>query len=744
MHHPTTISLILSTLALIAAAAASTRTHDLPEIVVTESGAEVDRSCRVVIPDGVVLADEAGAGAIRITADGVVIEFADGSILRGSPPDADPDSYTGYGVRIEGHKNVTLRNVRIAGFKGGIFATRADGLLIEDSDVSDNFRQRLRSTPRTEDTTDWLWPHRNDDREWLTRYGAGIYIERSGNVTVRRCLARDVQNGLILDRVTDSRIYDNDFSFLSGWGLAMWRSSRNAVTRNAFDFCIRGYSHGVYNRGQDSGGILLFEQCSENLIAENSATHGGDGFFGFAGREALGEHPPPEPDWDYTRRGCNDNLLVKNDFSYAAAHGIEMTFSFGNRFISNRLVGNAICGVWGGYSRETLIADNHIEANGDMPYGLERGGINIEHGRDNTVHSNTFIDNACGVHLWEAGPRPLNETPWARANGYRSTDNTIVENTFTGDKVALHLRNTANTYAYGNRFENVETVIDATEGSEPEDITGVQISWAHPEYAAHGQTRPVGARDHLAGRENIIMTEWGPWDHESPLVRRASERGGEHAFDLFKVPADAEIALDAPAGVSLGVEHADGRPSLARVRADRPGVHPYTLTVTGAGVDERIESALISATWTVRVFEWDETTDPRERLDEWRALADSPEAYTATTDHLRFNYGWRGPSEIGLSDEITQARLGRDHFGTIATTTIPLPAGRWEVSTLSDDGVRVIVDGEIVIENWTHHAPTRDTGHFTLDQPSNVRITVEHFEITGYAVLEFDIRPAGD
>jgi len=40
------------------------------------------------------------------------------------------------------------------------------------------------------------------------------------------------------------------------------------------------------------------------------------------------------------------NLLVGNDFSYAPAHGIEMTFSFGNVFYHNRLVENAICGIW--------------------------------------------------------------------------------------------------------------------------------------------------------------------------------------------------------------------------------------------------------------------------------------------------------------------------------------------------------------------------------------------------------------
>ena len=108
-------------------------------------------------------------------------------------------------------------------------------------------------------------------------------------MTVRRCRVRDSQNGLILDRSRESKVYDNDFSFLSGWGVALWRCTKDVLSRNVLDFCIRGYSHNVYNRGQDSAGILFFEQNSDNVIAENSATHGGDGFFAFAGREALGE-----------------------------------------------------------------------------------------------------------------------------------------------------------------------------------------------------------------------------------------------------------------------------------------------------------------------------------------------------------------------------------------------------------------------------------------------------------------------
>ncbi|MCP5021388.1 MAG: hypothetical protein GY930_06390 [bacterium] len=109
----------------------------------------------------------------------------------------------------------------------------------------------------------------------------------------------------------------------------MWRSSDNMVGRNALDSCIRGYSH-----GHDSAGILMFEQCCNNTFGENSVTHGGEGFFAFAGEEALGEH---EADW-YKGRGHVGNSIQHNDSSYAAVHGFELTFSIEYHITLNRLV----------------------------------------------------------------------------------------------------------------------------------------------------------------------------------------------------------------------------------------------------------------------------------------------------------------------------------------------------------------------------------------------------------------------
>lgn len=474
-------------------------------VALTADGLCLERSCRVEVAPGI-LPDVGQEGVLLVTADGVTVELA--GALRGSPAETAPDTHAGVGIRVTG-KNVTLRGARVSGYRVAIHALEADGLVLEDCDVSGNFRQRLRSTKEKEADEDWLDPHHNDAREWFTKYGAGIYVERAQGVTVRRCRARQGQNGLVLDRCAEATVEDNDFSFLSGWGIALWRSSRNRLLGNRCDFCIRGYVHGVYNRGQDSAGILLFEQCSHNVIAFNSASYCGDGFFAFAGQEALGGVAPPKGDFDYRQRGNNDNLVAYNDFSFAAAHGLELTFSFGNRILTNRMRGNAICGIWAGYSRDTLIDGNALQKNGDAGYGLERGGINIEHGQRNRIIENQFEGNACGVHLWCDADEHLANLPWTKANGHESRDNCIQGNVFSGDTVALHLRDTPGTAVHENEVlagQELECTADSRPVDQPCDY-----DYATPQIEELG-----GLGWHMMlltdapGREAIEIDEWGP------------------------------------------------------------------------------------------------------------------------------------------------------------------------------------------------------------------------------------------
>lgn len=705
--------------------------QDLPEVIVDRDDVRVSRSSRIVVPKDTVIEDSAGDGVIQVVAEGVVLEFAAGSVLRGAPAGSPGDGLSGVGVRLVGVEDVTLRGARIQGFRAGVWATGSHRLMIEDAELSDLFRQRLGSTPLAEDGGDWLWPHRNEDNEWLRDYGAAIYLEDCEGVVVRGTRVRRSQNGIVLDRIEGGEIYDNDCSFLSGWGLAMWRSSGNTISRNAFDFCVRGYSHGVYNRGQDSAGILMFEQCCGNVIAENSVTHGGDGLFGFAGREALGEDGDHPVAW-YRRRGNNDNLLIGNDFSYAPAHGIEMTFSFGNRIVGNRLVGNAICGIWGGFSQDSLIVDNEIADNGGAGYGLERGGVNIDRSRGNVIAGNRFRGNRCGVHLWSL-PTGFGERPWGQANDLRATGTEVFGNVFDGDQLVLHLRGECGV-AWGDnelvgvgeerRLEGGATVAELVEGELPLQPSLVRLP---------GRTRPVGARPELRGRENIVIGPWGPWDHSEPLLLPREAGPGFLVYQGF--PARQPLAVEMLEGTSPAVvateERTERGESLIRLEATAPGLHRYRAILSSGDTRWPVEGWLLAATWTVRFFSW--SVDPREDLEAWRAQAGAGVEVEVGGLALHFDHG--GPADLGLGEAIRGAGVGADRFGTVARATLALPAGRYRLKTLSDDGIRVLVDDAVVLEDWSWHSPKEDVGEFELLHDRSVEIRVEHFEIDGFAKL---------
>jgi len=724
--------------------------QELPVLLVERDDTAIAASCVVRIPPGRVIPDLNGDGVLHLTAAGIEVRFEEGSVLRGAPEGAPLNGLEGVGIRVEGAAGVTLRGLRIEGFRCGVLARAADGLVIEDGRFARNFGHRLLSTPEAEDGADWLWPHNNDEEEWRRNYGAAISVHRSAKVVLRRNVVRAQQNGILLDRVEDGEIYDNDCSFLSGWGLGMWRSSGNLVSRNAFDFCIRGYSHKVYNRGQDSAGILLFEQCSRNHFLENSATHGGDGLFGFAGHEAIGEDPAPRADFDYQGKGCNANWFVGNDFSYAAAHGLELTFSFHNRMLDNRLVGNAICGMWLGFCQDTLIARNVLESNGDMGYGLERGGINIDQSRNNAIVSNQFARNACGVHLWHL-PTDFGKTPWGKANKLDGAGNLVAGNRFVADAKALHLRGDLSISAHSNEFASVreETLLEG----------GAQISGAIqalpivpvPRRAAVGATRPVGARKALAGREHILMAEWGPWDHEQPLVYRLAGGGG--SAEYLVLPASLEVSARVVRGeVTASIQ---GGPTARRLVVSQKagGWADYEVEITGPGLRQTVAGTLLKTTWEAAFFATD--FDPREKGEAWQAaLAAALAAHPLRLDDLRLPFGGGGPADVAAVQAAAGASgalADREHFGTVARTRVRLPEGRWRVRTNSDDGVRVRVSTQAapVIDNWTWHGPTPDQGEFEVDaraaaDPAGVEIFVEHFELDGHAVLEFELERVVD
>src|SRR4051812_45002624 len=93
------------------------------------------------------------------------------------------------------------------------------------------------------------------------------------------------------------------------------------------------------------------------------------------------------------------------------------------------------------------------------------------------------------------------------------------------------------------------------------------------------------------------------------------------------------------------------------------------------------------------------------------------------------NFSWSGAPGV--------SGIGGDNFSVRWTGQInPRYTGLYSFLTNSDDGVRLFIDGKTVIDNWTKHAPTLNTGTAILTAGVKANVTLEFFEATGGATAQ--------
>jgi hypothetical protein len=91
-----------------------------------------------------------------------------------------------------------------------------------------------------------------------------------------------------------------------------------------------------------------------------------------------------------------------------------------------------------------------------------------------------------------------------------------------------------------------------------------------------------------------------------------------------------------------------------------------------------------------------------------------------------------------LSGGEIETGVPRDRFTFVAEGTVNLPAGDYELQVVSDDGVRVWVDGTLALDAWEPHESRID---FVQLSGGHRRLKVEYYELTGWAEIKLDIQP---
>lgn len=98
---------------------------------------------------------------------------------------------------------------------------------------------------------------------------------------------------------------------------------------------------------------------------------------------------------------------------------------------------------------------------------------------------------------------------------------------------------------------------------------------------------------------------------------------------------------------------------------------------------------------------------------------------------LNFNWGTGSPNINGA----TVPGIGTDNFSARFTSTQNLTPGQYNFVVSSDDGVRVYVNGGVILDKFIGRALTTDTVSVTI-ATTPVNITVEYFEGIDQAILQ--------
>ncbi len=678
-------------------------------------------------------------GVIEIEGNDIVVDF-NNAVLDGNIKGNMPDKFFGIAINIKAGKNITIKNLAAKGYKLALVANGVQGLTIEHCDFSYNYRQHLNSTQQKEDLSDWMSYHHNEKDEWQ-RYGAGIYLRDCNNANIHDNLVTGGQCALMLTNCNDGLIYNNDFSFNSGIGIGMYKSCRNKIMYNKLDFNVRGHSEGVYNRGQDSAAILVFEQCNRNVFAYNSATHSGDGFFLWAGQYSM----------DTGKGGCNDNIIFHNDFSYAPTNGVEVTFSR-NKITENIIIG---CdnGVWGGYSFDTWITHNQFSKNNTA--------IAIEHGQHNRIFVNSFERDKNGVKLWARKEQPA-DWGYAKYRDTRSIGTKIFANRFSEVQSAIQTTLSDSLKIGMNRYESTDsntvvkemisvidtsiTLIEMEElGTELTDIQRKVRSNTPPDIRQRNRNFSFAK---YPDRAAIKMLEWGPFDFRSPLIWNTNPVSKSDTLQFEIIGPTGNWKVVGVKGVKLLTAAKGIVPAtLSAIKTDKKGEEILIdLEYTGEKITTqfgkkiaagkpyrfRFRDARVVADWSLHWYAFDSTNNPVLHPGQLALLEKTTPVQSESTTEI--NYAWWGG--VGKEKKYPQ-------FVTIGEADVDLLPGKYVFSVSWDDAVRLYIDGKLVLDEWNpskyvfDESPSRQL-QFNLGGKHHLR--VEHVELGGFATLAVKLK----
>jgi len=96
--------------------------------------------------------------------------------------------------------------------------------------------------------------------------------------------------------------------------------------------------------------------------------------------------------------------------------------------------------------------------------------------------------------------------------------------------------------------------------------------------------------------------------------------------------------------------------------------------------------------------------------------------------------------DIGDGSPGAACGVGADNFSVIWYRRINVPPGNYRFTVTVDDGVRLRIDGNLIIDKWFAQAPTTYTANVYIGRGDHI-IALDYFEAGGGALARLNWTP---
>jgi glucose/arabinose dehydrogenase len=294
------------------------------------------------------------------------------------------------------------------------------------------------------------------------------------------------------------------------------------------------------------------------------------------------------------------------------------------------------------------------------------------------------------------------------------------------------------TYAGGN------VIAYAGNGNDPEDgaVPASAFTWwvdFHHDTHTHPHMPPTSGT--TSGSFTIPTTgetSANVWYRLHLSIRDSA--GATHAVYRDVVPRKARLTLASnPAGLQLTL---DGQPVTAPYSFDSVvGIVRNIAAVTPQSLGSTSYEFVSWSDGGAAAHAVATPSSPTTYTATYRAITSSPGSGLTAEYYDALNFSGALVTRVdptinfGWSTGAPMPTMGVDTF-TVRWTgqVMPQYTETYRFYTVSDDGVRLWVNGQQIVNNWTDHATTENSGTIALTAGQRYDVRMEFFENTGHAV----------